>query len=109
MIEGHISKDVYDFIIKACKLLDYYILSIYDNDHFVLMDAGYETPNEYDISTLEELLKARGYSLKFNQEQRYKNQDCSVCKGLGYIEYETGVEHGGIVEIANIQCGCLQG
>jgi hypothetical protein len=24
--------------------------------------------------------------------------ECPVCNGLGYIEYETGVEHGGVVD-----------
>lgn len=35
-----------------------------------------------------------------------KKETCPACGGLGYIEYETGVEHGGVVEIANEICGC---
>lgn len=33
-------------------------------------------------------------------------KECPACNGLGYIEYETGVEHGGVVEIAKEICGC---
>ena len=34
------------------------------------------------------------------------NGKCPVCNDLGYIEYKTGVEHGGFVEIAKEICGC---
>jgi hypothetical protein len=34
--------------------------------------------------------------------------NCPVCKGKGYVEYETGVEHDGVKEKTNNACSCLE-
>ncbi|MFD1736273.1 hypothetical protein ACFSCX_06800 [Bacillus salitolerans] len=38
----------------------------------------------------------------------FEKEICPVCNGLGYFEYETGVEHSGVVEIAKEKCGCQE-
>lgn len=61
---------------------------------------------EFDKTSGQLFCKGCGNNYLLKEHKESCNLVCPACKGLGYIEYETGVEHCGIVEIAKDICGC---
>lgn len=68
MKKEEVKSEVYIFVNGACKLLNYWISSMYQTNHFILMDAKTETPNFYSIEELEKDLKEKGFSLALDSD-----------------------------------------